>query len=148
MLVATSDRQVVGREDELAHLRDFVAAVAQGPRALCIRGEPGIGKTTLWRAAIEGEASIGRRVLSARCVEAELPRQVEVAALVAVASPARLPPGPATRERSVRARLRLRGVTKFPRNGGFVVFRPASGALALDAPANARASLLSIRSPR
>jgi DNA-binding CsgD family transcriptional regulator len=72
-LVATSDRQVVGREDELAHLRDFVAAVAQGPRALCIRGEPGIGKTTLWRAAIEAEAATRLRVLAARCVEAELP---------------------------------------------------------------------------
>src|SRR5262245_57080622 len=70
---ATADRQVVGREDELALLRDFVAAVADGPRALCVRGEPGIGKTTLWRAAIEAEEAMGLRVLSARCVEAELP---------------------------------------------------------------------------
>src|SRR5262249_11478876 len=69
---ATSGRQVVGREDEIALLREFVAAVAQGPRALCIRGEPGIGKTTLWRVAIQAEEAKGLRVLSARCVEAEL----------------------------------------------------------------------------
>jgi len=72
-LVATSDSHVVGREDEIALLREFVAAVAQGPRALCIRGEPGIGKTTLWRAAIEAVEGTALRVLSTRCVEAELP---------------------------------------------------------------------------
>src|SRR4051794_24933853 len=70
-LVAPSDRHVVGRGDEIALLRDFVSAVANGPRALCIRGEAGIGKTTLWRAAIEAEDATGLRVLSARCVEAE-----------------------------------------------------------------------------
>src|SRR5262245_39885659 len=51
-LVATWDSHVVGREDEIAVLREFVSAVPHGARALCIRGEAGIGKTTLWRAAI------------------------------------------------------------------------------------------------
>ena len=72
-MVVTADTHVVGREDELARLRDLLSAVAQGPRALCIRGEPGIGKTTLWRAAIEADEAAGHRVLSARCVQAELP---------------------------------------------------------------------------
>ena len=72
-MVVSSDTQVVGREDELALLREFVSALAQGARAMGIRGEPGIGKTTLWRAAIEVGEAAGLAVLSARCVEAELP---------------------------------------------------------------------------
>ena len=40
---------------------------------MVIRGEAGIGKTTLWRAAIESEEAQHLTVLSARCVEAELP---------------------------------------------------------------------------
>ena len=72
-LVVASDTQVVGREDELALLREFVSALAQGARAMGIRGEPGIGKTTLWQAAIEVGEAAGLAVLSARCVEAELP---------------------------------------------------------------------------
>ena len=72
-LVVASDTQVVGREDELALLREFVSAMGQGARAMGIRGEPGIGKTTLWRAAIEVGEAAGLAVLSARCVEAELP---------------------------------------------------------------------------
>src|SRR3954451_14102416 len=72
-LVVSSDTEVVGREDELALLREFVSGLAQGARAIGIRGEPGIGKTTLWRAAIEVAEAAGLAVLSARCVEAELP---------------------------------------------------------------------------
>jgi DNA-binding CsgD family transcriptional regulator/tetratricopeptide (TPR) repeat protein len=72
-LVVAADTHVVGREDELALLREFVSALAQGPCAMCIRGEPGIGKTTLWRAAIEAGNAAAVVVLHARCVEAELP---------------------------------------------------------------------------
>ena len=53
-------------------LRGFVTALAKG-RGQCVRGGPGIGKTTLWRAAIEEAETTGFAVLSARCVEAELP---------------------------------------------------------------------------
>ena len=72
-MVVASDTQVLGREDELALLREFVSALAQGARAMGIRGEPGIGKTTLWRVAVEVGEAAGLAVLSARCVEAELP---------------------------------------------------------------------------
>jgi DNA-binding CsgD family transcriptional regulator len=72
-LVVAADTHVVGRDDELGLLRDFVSALAQGSRAMCIRGEPGIGKTTLWRAAIEAGNAAAVFVLQARCVEAELP---------------------------------------------------------------------------
>lgn len=72
-MAVAADTSIVGREDELALLREFVAASAQGPRALTVRGEAGIGKTTLWRAALDDARAAGVTVLSARCVEAELP---------------------------------------------------------------------------
>ena len=40
---------------------------------MVIKGQAGIGKTTLWRAAIESEREQHHTVLSARCVQAELP---------------------------------------------------------------------------
>src|SRR5215211_767836 len=72
-LVAVAAPDIAGREDEIARVGEFLARSAEGPRALVIRGEPGIGKTTLWRAAIERADAQGVTVLSARCVEAELP---------------------------------------------------------------------------
>jgi DNA-binding CsgD family transcriptional regulator len=57
---------IVGREQELADLQ--AALAARGPRVHVIEGEPGIGKTTIWRAAIEGSGAL---VLRARPVEAE-----------------------------------------------------------------------------
>jgi DNA-binding CsgD family transcriptional regulator len=72
-VVVASDVHVVGREDELLRLRGFVSALPEGPRAMVLRGDSGIGKTTLWRAAIEEAETAGFVVLSARCVEAELP---------------------------------------------------------------------------
>ncbi len=41
-----------------------------GPR-LAISGEPGIGKTTLWQAAVERARADGARVLVARPTESE-----------------------------------------------------------------------------
>jgi DNA-binding CsgD family transcriptional regulator len=64
---------VVGRESELARIEWFVAGVSDGPRALMLRGEPGIGKTTLWRHAIEGCRARGHRVLVTRPAEEEMP---------------------------------------------------------------------------
>ena len=67
-----ADRELLGREDELARLSELVSALPNGPRAITLRGEPGIGKTTVWRAglALRPEPCT---LLSARCVEAELP---------------------------------------------------------------------------
>jgi len=42
-----------------------------GPAALVFAGEPGIGKTTLWRATVELEKSRGCHVLTAQPAEAE-----------------------------------------------------------------------------
>ncbi|HEU5066291.1 MAG TPA: AAA family ATPase [Gaiellaceae bacterium] len=71
-MVLAADPELVGREEEIATLRAFVTAVHGGPRALVLRGDPGIGKTTVWRAGLEGGQKTCA-VLSARCVEAELP---------------------------------------------------------------------------
>jgi DNA-binding NarL/FixJ family response regulator/predicted HD phosphohydrolase len=43
---------VVGRASELAAIGAFLDAAADGPGALLIAGEPGIGKTTLWREGV------------------------------------------------------------------------------------------------
>ncbi|MCT7657247.1 helix-turn-helix transcriptional regulator [Mycobacterium deserti] len=49
----------------------FLTSAATGPSALLIEGEPGIGKTTLWLAAIEQAQTSGFRVLTARAAAAE-----------------------------------------------------------------------------
>jgi ATP/maltotriose-dependent transcriptional regulator MalT len=59
---------VIGRERELAAVERLLATDEQELRALVFEGEPGIGKTTLWQAAV---AAAPGRVLSCRPAEAE-----------------------------------------------------------------------------
>src|SRR5687768_9397969 len=65
--------EIVGREEELGALRTRVGpdSVIAGPAAIALEGEAGIGKSTLWRAAVEHARDQGRRVLSARPAESE-----------------------------------------------------------------------------
>jgi len=60
---------LVGRESELGAIETFLRSTR--PRALAIVGEPGIGKTTLWQAAVERARARGARVLIARPTESE-----------------------------------------------------------------------------
>jgi DNA-binding CsgD family transcriptional regulator len=62
---------IVGREEELELLRGFLADTAAGPLALVLEGEPGIGKTTLWWAAVVGARARSYRVLACRPAGAE-----------------------------------------------------------------------------
>lgn len=62
---------VIGRVPELATITDFLDQIRSGPAALAIRGEPGIGKTTLWHAAIGRAARCQYALLSCRLSEAE-----------------------------------------------------------------------------
>jgi DNA-binding CsgD family transcriptional regulator len=55
---------VIGRYAELDAIDRFLRAAE--PRALVLEGGPGIGKTTLWLAALERAHRLGHRVLRAR----------------------------------------------------------------------------------
>ena len=59
---------VVGREPELEAVEAFLDGTAQ---ALAIVGEPGIGKTTVWREAVDRARARGATVLVARPAESE-----------------------------------------------------------------------------
>ncbi len=71
--------QIVGREAELAVLDAFLGS---GPAsgAVVLTGGPGIGKTTLWEAAVELAGRHGLRVLAARGSDSET--QLSFAALI------------------------------------------------------------------
>jgi DNA-binding CsgD family transcriptional regulator len=62
---------VVGRDAELASLRDFVSGIAAGPGVLTLEGDAGVGKTTLWEAGLEVAGDHGFRVLAACPAESE-----------------------------------------------------------------------------
>jgi DNA-binding CsgD family transcriptional regulator len=65
---------IVGREGDLYRIETFLDAAREGPAMLVLEGEPGIGKTILWRAGLECARGHGFRVLEARpaATEAEL----------------------------------------------------------------------------
>ena len=54
---------VIGRPGELQAIEQFLDALAGGSAVLLLEGEPGIGKTTLLRAGVEGARRRGARVL-------------------------------------------------------------------------------------
>jgi DNA-binding NarL/FixJ family response regulator len=58
--------EIVGRDEELAVVAGFLADTDSLPRVLVIEGEPGIGKTTVWRKAIDEGRAAGYRVLTTR----------------------------------------------------------------------------------
>jgi DNA-binding NarL/FixJ family response regulator len=73
------DARIVGREPELAVLREFFRA-GSSPRSFVLTGGAGIGKTTLWAAGIDVGRDEGWRALSARPSGAEA--QLSFAALI------------------------------------------------------------------
>jgi DNA-binding CsgD family transcriptional regulator len=62
---------LVGRDDDLASVCRFVEETGGGAGALVLKGEAGIGKSTLWLAGVEHARSCGVRVLVSRPAEAE-----------------------------------------------------------------------------
>jgi DNA-binding CsgD family transcriptional regulator len=77
--MSESAGDVVGREEELELMRGFLADAASGPLALLLEGEPGIGKTTLWAAAVKSARERSYLVLACRPAGAEV--QLSFAAL-------------------------------------------------------------------
>src|SRR5262245_51654912 len=61
--------ELVGRDEELRAIRAFVES--DEPVALVLEGEAGIGKTTLWRRALDAAAERDATVLVARPSAAE-----------------------------------------------------------------------------
>ena len=62
---------LVGRSAELRAVADFLKSMAERPSALGTEGEAGIGKTTLWSAAVQQARERGFRVFSARASQVE-----------------------------------------------------------------------------
>jgi DNA-binding CsgD family transcriptional regulator len=64
--------ELVGRDAELERLGAFLIGPSEaGPSALVFEGEPGIGKTTLWREGLRLSRGVGHRILTSRPAEAE-----------------------------------------------------------------------------
>ena len=63
----------MGRDRELSSLSAFLDrdGGVQGPIAIALEGDAGIGKSTLWRIAVEDARGRGLRVLSSRPAESE-----------------------------------------------------------------------------
>ena len=100
-------RLLYGRERELGQIQRFVERAATGLATLVLEGEPGVGKTTLWRAAVETATQRGSGVLQARPTEAE--RQLSFSALGDLLEPAlgRLGTLSAPRRRALEVALLL-----------------------------------------
>ncbi len=62
---------VIGRDEELRSIDAFLERVSDGPTALVLSGEAGIGKTILWEEGVEEARERFGRVLTCRGVEAE-----------------------------------------------------------------------------
>jgi DNA-binding CsgD family transcriptional regulator len=63
--------ELIGRDEELATVRTFLAGCDEGPAALVLEGEAGIGKSALWLVGVEEGEAAGLRVLRARPAEVE-----------------------------------------------------------------------------
>jgi DNA-binding CsgD family transcriptional regulator len=63
--------EVAGRDAELQIITRFLDSLAVQPQVLMLEGEAGIGKTTLWLAALDHARRRGFRVLSSRPSAAE-----------------------------------------------------------------------------
>jgi DNA-binding CsgD family transcriptional regulator len=62
---------VIGREREQVALRAFAERLGEGPAAVLLAGDAGVGKTTLWRVAVEAARARGHCVLTTRPSAAE-----------------------------------------------------------------------------
>jgi DNA-binding CsgD family transcriptional regulator len=62
---------VIGRDEELDAVRAFLERIPDGPAALVLSGEAGIGKTILWETGVQEARQRFAFVLTCRGVEAE-----------------------------------------------------------------------------
>jgi DNA-binding CsgD family transcriptional regulator len=69
--VVLASPPIVGREEELRAISDFLELMLSGPCALVLEGSAGIGKTTLWLAGVAEARELDRTVLLTRAAESE-----------------------------------------------------------------------------
>jgi hypothetical protein len=102
--------EIVGREDEVAALLAFLDRAGDGPAALVLEGDAGIGKSTLWLAGIEAARERSLRVLSARPAEVEQGlAHAALGDLLGACADEVLPELPAPRRHALQAALLLDG---------------------------------------
>ncbi|HEX5622712.1 MAG TPA: AAA family ATPase [Solirubrobacteraceae bacterium] len=65
------EAELIGRDEELQRVQQFLAAASTDARAFLIAGAAGVGKTSLWQAALRSARQTGLQVLVARPGEAE-----------------------------------------------------------------------------
>jgi DNA-binding CsgD family transcriptional regulator len=63
--------EIIGRQWEQDRVEGFLDLLSGGPAALVLEGDPGIGKTTLWRGALDAGRRRSYRVLTCRPSESE-----------------------------------------------------------------------------
>ncbi len=106
--MTTGTPNLVGREEELSSLLALVDAPERLPAVAVMAGEAGIGKTALWRAAVEEAAARGFLVLSGRPSQAEATFSFSgLTDLLGAVAPQVLPELPAPQRRALEAALGL-----------------------------------------
>jgi hypothetical protein len=118
--------ELSGRRHEIGSVEQFLHRAALTPELLVLVGEPGIGKTALWRAGVQRARACGTRVLEHRAVEAEATLAFAgVADLLAGVADEVLPSLGDLRRRALEAALLLDGpkprTTAEPRAIGLAV---------------------------
>ncbi len=63
--------ELIGRQWEIAGADRFLDDISAGPAAMLLEGDAGIGKTTVWRAAVDAARRRSYRVLVCRASESE-----------------------------------------------------------------------------
>ena len=100
---------LIGRETEWSVIEAFLDRAGTGPQALVIEGAAGIGKSTLWLAAVEAARERGFTVLTSRPAEAErVLANVVLGDLLGGVTPEDLATLPAPRRRAFETALLMR----------------------------------------
>ena len=101
--------RIVGREAEWSVIEAFLGRSTEGPRALVLEGVAGIGKSTLWLAAVTAARDHGYVVLSSRPAEGErLLANVVLGDLLRDVRPEDLATLPTPRRRAFESALLMR----------------------------------------
>jgi DNA-binding CsgD family transcriptional regulator len=106
--VTVTRRHLVGREEELGAILALLDVSDELPVTAVLTGDAGIGKTTLWLAAIDAARARGYRVLSCRPSEAETESSfISLADLLGDVAGDVLPELPPVQRRALEAALLL-----------------------------------------